>query len=261
MSAGIIYDETWTRRVEAIYSTSDVIAQRQAVLDALKPRPGERIADLGAGPGMLAASLAAAVGPEGCVRGVDISQSMIDLARRRGAPWPWIELEVGSVTSLPYADGEFDAAVSVQVCEYVEDVTTALAELRRVLRAGGRALILDTDWDTLIWNTHDLPRLRRIMAVFEGHCPHPRLARRLSTLLAGAGLPVEWQGVHTILNPALHADTYSHGIIDFIGAYVKGKGGPTATEVAAWRAELHDLGATGGYFFSLNRYLFLVRRR
>ena len=58
MSAGIIYDETWARRVEAIYSTSDVIAQRQSVLDALKPRSGERIADLGAGPGMLTAMLA-----------------------------------------------------------------------------------------------------------------------------------------------------------------------------------------------------------
>ena len=150
---------------------------------------------------------------------------MVDLAQWCCATYPWIEMALGSVKELPYANGEFDAAVSTQVYEYVDDVTTALAELRRVLRPGGRTLILDTDWDTLIWNTHDLLRLQRIMAAFEGHCPHPRLARRLPALLAVAGFHAEWQGVYTIFNPALHPDTYGYGIIDFIATYVEGKNG------------------------------------
>jgi ubiquinone/menaquinone biosynthesis C-methylase UbiE len=120
MTNGIQYDEAWTQRVETIYSTTDVVAQRQAVLEGVAPQPGECIADLGAGPGMLAASLAAAVGPAGCVKGIDISESMVALARRRCAAQPWVEFTVGSVTALPYADGEFDAAVSTQVYEYVE---------------------------------------------------------------------------------------------------------------------------------------------
>lgn len=260
MSTAIQYDEAWTRRVEALYATSDMIAQRQAVLAGLAAQPGERIADLGAGPGMLAAALAEAVGPAGAIQGIDISQPMVDLARRRCGAWPWITFDLGDVTHLPLADGAFDAAVSTQVYEYVVDVAAALAELKRILRPGGRALILDTDWDTALWQTHDLARLRAVLLAFEPHCAHPRLARQLPSLLRAAGFAVSWHGVHTILNPYLHADTYSHGIIDFIATYVAGQAGLHPDDVAAWRAELHALGAAGDYFFSINRYLFLAHK-
>lgn len=260
MSTAIQYDEAWTRRVEALYATSDMVAQRQAVLAGLAAQPGERIADLGAGPGMLAAALAETVGPDGAIQGIDISQPMVDLARRRCGAWPWTTFDLGDVTRLPFADGAFDAAVATQVYEYVVDVAAALAELKRILRPGGRALILDTDWDTALWQTHDLARQRAIMRAFEPHCAHPRLARQLPTLLHATGFAVTWTGVHTILNPHLHADSYSYGIIDFIAAYVAGQGGLDPDVVAAWRAELHALGAGGDYFFSINRYLFLVQK-
>jgi trans-aconitate methyltransferase len=83
MSTAIQYDEAWTRRVEALYATSDMVAQRQAVLAGLAAQPGERIADLGAGPGMLAAGRADCLGQGGAIQGIDISQPMVDLARRR----------------------------------------------------------------------------------------------------------------------------------------------------------------------------------
>ncbi len=50
------------QRVEALYSTADVVAQRQQVMQALAPRAGERILDVGSGPGFLALDLARAVG-------------------------------------------------------------------------------------------------------------------------------------------------------------------------------------------------------
>lgn len=258
MSTGIQYDEAWTLRVEALYATSDMVAQRRAVLGGLAARPGERIADLGAGPGMLAAEMAEIVGPTGAIQGIDISQPMVDLARRRCTAWPWIVFEPGDVTRLPFADETFDAAVSTQVYEYVDDVAAALVELHRILRPGGRALILDTDWDTALWHTRDLARQRAIMTAFEPHCAHPRLARQLPMRLREAGFDVTWHGVHTILNPHLHPDTYSCGIIDFIAAYVTGQGSLHVDDVHAWRTELHELGAAGDYFFSINRYLFLA---
>jgi arsenite methyltransferase len=65
---------------------------------------------------------------------------------------------------LPYPHRAFDAAVSTQVYEYVADVATAPAELRRLLRPGGRALVLDTEWDSVVWHVADRDRHRRIMA-------------------------------------------------------------------------------------------------
>ena len=77
MSTTLQFDDDASRRIEAIYSTPDVVAQRQAVLLVLQAKPGERVLDIGAGPGFLAAELAAAVAPDGAVIGTDISETCL----------------------------------------------------------------------------------------------------------------------------------------------------------------------------------------
>jgi ubiquinone/menaquinone biosynthesis C-methylase UbiE len=260
MSTGIEYDEAWSRRVETIYLTPDVVAQRAAALRALEPRAGERVFDVGSGPGLLAREIALAVGATGAVRGVDVSGSMVAMSQRRCADLPWVDLRVGDATALPCGDGEFDAAVSTQVYEYVQDLDAALGELARALRPGGRAVIIDTDWDSLVWSTDDLPRMRRVLAAFEAHCAHPHLASALAPRLRAAGFAVEHQSVFPLFNPRLHAGTYSHGLIDFVASFVSGKSDADGEETKVWAAELRRLGAEDRYFFSLNRYLFRVRK-
>jgi arsenite methyltransferase len=129
------FDAEASRRVEATYTTPDVVEQRQAVLGALGLGPGERVIDIGTGPGLLAAEIAAAVGPDGLVCGIDVSDSMLALARARttrpnSAP---IEFRQAGADRLPYAEASFDVAVATQVLEYVKDVPGALAETWRVL--------------------------------------------------------------------------------------------------------------------------------
>jgi len=63
------FDAEGPQAIERIYATPDVVAQRAAA-------PGERILDVGSGPGFLLAQLARTVGPEGAVRGIDPSPSM-----------------------------------------------------------------------------------------------------------------------------------------------------------------------------------------
>jgi ubiquinone/menaquinone biosynthesis C-methylase UbiE len=258
MSTGIEYDEAWSRRVEAIYVTSDVVAQRQAVVNMLELRPGERVLDVGSGPGLLAHDMASAVGKTGAICGIDLSDSMVALAQRRCASLPWVDFRLGDATTLPYADGEFDAAVVTQVYNYISDLPTALQELYRVLRPGGRALILDTDWDTLIWNTTDPERMRRVLAAWTEHSAHPYLPRTLAPQLRKAGFQITHQTVFPLFNPHYDTDTYSHGIIDFIATFVQGRHGITADEAQAWADELRQRSQADDYFFSLNRYVFLA---
>ena len=111
--------------------------------------------------------MADAVGERGAVHGLDSSAPMNTVARELVASRPWVRIDTGDALTMPYPDATFDAAVSTQVYEYVADIPTALTELRRVLRPGGRALILDTDWDSVVWHATDRERHQRIMAAWE----------------------------------------------------------------------------------------------
>src|SRR5215469_341558 len=127
MGASLQFDEEPSRRVEAIYSTPDVIAQREEVLRALELRPGEHVLDVGSGPGFLVADMAKVVGDSGRVRGIDISVGMVGIAGRRCANMAHVGFHVGTATRLPFPESGFDAAVSTQVYEYLSDTDVRTA--------------------------------------------------------------------------------------------------------------------------------------
>ena len=261
MTGGQSFDDTASRKLEAVYQTPDIIAQRHRTLTALEPREGERILDIGAGPGLLVADMAAVVGPGGHVTGLEISDSMLAVARQRfasSAIADRITLVKGDATALPFPDASFDAATSIQVYEYVADVDQALAELHRVLRPGGRALILDTDWASIVWNTTDQARMDRVLAAWVDRFADPHLPRSLSRRLRDAGFNIRRRETVVLLNPEYDPETYSVINASIIADYITGRHGLTPDEVQAWQQDLTQLGEEGRYFFSLNRYVFLA---
>src|SRR4051812_16656416 len=136
MSAQLRFDEETARKIETAYRSHEMVEQRRTVRERVNACPGERVLDVGSGPGFLAAELAADVGPHGVVDGVDVSDSMLAIAARRPrrAGAAVVRLHRADATSLPFPDASFDAAVSTQVYEYVADIGAALRELARVLR-------------------------------------------------------------------------------------------------------------------------------
>ena len=257
------FDDEASRRIETIYSTPDVVAQRKAVREALAIKPGEQVLDIGAGPGFLAAELAACASPNGVVVGTDVSESMLAIAAARVASAGGGELrfEHADACALPFADASFDAVVSTQVYEYVEDIALALAELARVLRPGGRALVLDTDWDSIVWHSRDPARMRRVLDAWVEHLVDPHLPRRLIRLLSDAGLTVDLCQVVPIVNVRSNENTYSAGMTELIADFVAGRRGLTEADAEAWSDDLNDLSGSGDYFLSLNRYLFRAAKR
>ena len=256
--AGIAFqfDDAGARRVEAMYQTPDIVEQRARTLERLALRPGEYVLDLGCGPGLLALEMAGRVGPAGRVDGLDASPSMLALAGRRCASRPWVHLHSGDVTALPFEDNAFDAAVSAQVYEFVPDIRRALGELRRVLKPGGRAIIIDTDWESCVWHSGDDARMRRVLACWDAHCPHPHLPRELVPRLHAAGLTVTSVGVIPIVNVAFDPLSYSAGAIEMLADYARAH--LDERTAADWAADLRVLAERGEYFFSLNRYVFEV---
>jgi len=254
------FDENEARRVEALYQTPDVVAQRERVLDVLGLRAGERVVDLGCGPGLLAVQMAERVGSGGEVQCIDASESMVAMAKRRFTDIMWIEPRVGDVAALPYSDHSFDAGVCTQVYEYVPDIDRALAELYRVLKPRGRAVIVDTDWESSVWHSSDTGRMRRMIDAWDRHCPHPHRPRTLMPRLRAAGFESVQADVIVLINDRYYSNTYSFGVIPLLAAYAKKHGLVPREEADAWVADLQALGERGDYFFSLNRYLFSVTK-
>jgi arsenite methyltransferase len=263
MTTESVFDDTASRKLEVAYLTSDVVQQRRATLQALVLRPGERVLDVGSGPGLLAAELAQAVGPAGQVTGIDLSDPMLALGQRRCADLGRagrVSFVKADATALPFADASLDVAVSTQVYEYVANLPTALAELHRVLRPGGRALILDTDWDSIVWHATDPDRMRRVLTAWTQRFADPHLPRTLASRLRAAGFQVNHPEALVLLNPEYDPNTYSVANADIMADFAVTQGSLTRDQADAWMADLLQLGREGRYFFSLNRYLFLVTR-
>jgi arsenite methyltransferase len=182
---------------------------------------------------------------------------MLAIARRRehAASSAPVTLTRGDVCALPFADASFDAAAATQVYEYVADMPAALSEAHRVLRPGGRLLIVDTDWDSIVWHCNEGKRMQRVLAAWDEHLVDPHLPRRLGGLLEGAGFAVTKRMAHPILNAGYDRNTFSAGLIELIASFVAGRQGISDAEASAWASELLGLGSD--YFFSLNRYLFV----
>lgn len=98
------------------------------------------IADLGCGTATLAAELAPHVAR---VIGVDQSAAMLRAARKRAGGLDNLDLRRGSLEAIPIQDGECDAALLVLVLTYVAEPRTVLKEMARILRPGGKAIVID----------------------------------------------------------------------------------------------------------------------
>lgn len=114
----------------------------ERLLAAARPRPGERVLDVGTGTGIVARRAAPRVGPAGLVAGLDVSADMLNVARetasREDLAITWYE---GLAEHLPFPEGGFDLVLCQYALMFFGDTSAALGEMRRVLAPGGRVAL------------------------------------------------------------------------------------------------------------------------
>lgn len=253
------YDEAAAERLEAVYLGPDIVSQRDDTLRRISVQKGERVLDIGSGPGFLAARMAEQTGPQGEVIGVDISEHMVERANQR-IEHDWLTYRCADAATLPFAENCFDVVVSTQVAEYVPDIATFCSEVFRVLKPGGRALILATDWQGVCWHSEYPDRMDRVLEAFASHCADSKLPRTLGARLRKAGLVVNAVSYFSIVNFDRYNGCYGEMIVPFIVAYVKGQKTVPDDELQAWADEQALLNARGEHFFSSGRFSFSVSK-
>jgi arsenite methyltransferase len=124
----------------------------QAIVEATDITPAAHAADIGFGGGVGLGLLLERVGNNGLVQGVEIGDDMLIRARSPFAQDVHagrLRLAHGSLTTLPLDDDSHDAAITINTVYFVPDLDAACAELARVLRPGGRAVVGIGDPDTM----------------------------------------------------------------------------------------------------------------
>jgi demethylmenaquinone methyltransferase/2-methoxy-6-polyprenyl-1,4-benzoquinol methylase len=164
-------------------------------------QPGDRVLDACCGTGDLAV---AAQEAGGTVTGLDFSERMLERARDKSGAVDWLQ---GDALALPFSDGSFDSATVGFGVRNLDDLERGVAELRRVLRPGGRLAILEITKPSgllapfyRLWFDGFVPLLGKLLPGGSAYTYLPASVRRfpgpdeLAALLRGAGFEdVRWR--------------------------------------------------------------------
>src|SRR3954463_10606118 len=177
---------------------------RERAADLARLRPGSRALDVATGTGDLAVELARRVAPGGEVIGSDFSEGMLERARTKAPDLTW---EWGNALELPYPDDSFDAATVGFGARNFSDLQRGLAEMARVVRVGGRVVVLEITTPTRaplstfyrLWFDRVVPLLGRLAGDPDAYSYLPDSVKRfppphdLAAAMAAVGLvDVRW---------------------------------------------------------------------
>jgi demethylmenaquinone methyltransferase/2-methoxy-6-polyprenyl-1,4-benzoquinol methylase len=172
---------------------------RRRAADLARVGPGSRVLDVATGTGDLALELDRRVGPTGEVVGTDFSERMLELARTKA---PQLRFEWANALALPYADDEFDAACVGFGARNFTDLERGLREMARVVRPGGRVVVLDFTTPSRpplstffkLWFDRIVPLLGRLSGQEQAYSYLPASVKRhpgpeeVAALMASSGL-------------------------------------------------------------------------
>ena len=241
----------------------DIIQQWQYYLRALAPAPGALILDIGCHSGDAERLLLREYPQVAKVIGIDLKQKSYDEALAKweqdGRPAA-IEYQLADARQLPFPAGHFDRVLCAETLEYIDDPGLALREMRRVLRAGGLALLIHTDFDTQVFSASDKDLCRKLVTAFSDSGPNGQMGRELYGLCASAGFAHVQPDVYPLVNTEWRADRYAYRLAHMMVEWLRLEQRAGDDEVARWLSDLEAQAARGNFYYSINRYLCVCQK-
>jgi len=167
---------------------------------ALALQTGESAMDIGSGKGSEVMNFADAVGPTGTAVGVEPDPHLLAAAERNAAQHnSRARFHSGDAYGVPFGSDSFDAVLCERVFQHLTTPSRAANEIARVLRPGGRTVVMDSDWGTALVHPGDRSVVREVIDTLVSATTNPFSGRRLPGLLTRAGLVVDDIGSHALV--------------------------------------------------------------
>lgn len=264
-----------TQNAAQLAMVLDLMAQQPAVqtlrawaLEQLAPVAGETAVDVGSGTGEDVVALANLVGPQGHAIGVEPSPGLRAEAHHRatnaaakpeadGESGGGVEFVDGDVGALPFAGESVDVLRCERVLQHVADAAGAVREMARVLRHGGRIVLIDTDWATAIVHPADPVVLQKMVDHFLADSANPYSGRQLRGQLAAAGLEITGETAATWIEAQEGA---RRGFASMMHLTALQAGVITPAEAETFAKGLADAADRGAFHLSLTMYAVSARK-
>ncbi|WP_416382241.1 methyltransferase domain-containing protein [Nocardia higoensis] len=225
---------------------------------ALALHPGERAVDIGSGTGSEVLAFADVVGPTGEAIGVEPDPNLLASAERRAAEKDsTARFLSGDAYGIPFGANHFDAVLSERVFQHLTAPARAANEIARVLRPGGRTVVVDVDWDTAIVHPGDRRVVREVIETLISATTNPLSGRRLPGLLTQAGLVIDEIGSHALVQTRAAGPG---SLVDRISAMAVARGSITAAERDQLLADLERGARTGDIHLSVTMFAVLAHK-
>ena len=250
-----LYNQEMAELQKKVALSADMVAQRQATLAALAPKPAQFILELGSGNGIYLNEIFKEMNATGKVVGIDSSPAMIEMARHICPAATFIE---ASATDLPFEDQSFHAICASQVFCFIEDIDQALSEAWRVLKPGGKIVILDTHWDSLIWNCQNKTLFQKIKPLLTKTYAWADAPQHLPRRLTRQGFRVTDKIIHNLVNWTYQEDCYAAFMIEYLKNMQQQESCLGDQDIQTWIDDQYETDRKQEYLFALNRYIFVA---
>jgi ubiquinone/menaquinone biosynthesis C-methylase UbiE len=237
--------------VDGIERLAHAVEVRERSYQLLAGQPEDAVVDVGCGTGRAVAEMS-----DRGLRavGVDISQQMISVARRR---FPEGDFRVAAAASLPFADGSLNLYRSERVYQYLAHPEEALLEARRVLSPDGRIVLMDPDGDMWAIAADDHRKTRAMILALSDSIANRWIGRRYHTLLLDAG----FVDVAIEVRTGVYTDyTQMAPMLPGMMSVGVAAGVLTQEELDDWLAEQKQRGQAGRFFMAMPVFIASARQ-
>ncbi len=222
--------------------------------ELMQIQPDSQVLDVGCGPAIDTIPLSEYIGEGGLVVGVDNDPAMLEKANkevRERNLTKRIQHIQGNAKKLPFNDGEFDRVHAERLFQVLpkSDAEAVFTELNRVLRGGGRMVLVDTDWGSASVNFSDSALERQLVNFFAAKLrPNGFAGRQLLGLLKDSG----YVDVSVEIVPSVHRDFRETPFCEWVPSEALKNAIATREEIDHWKAELAAKTERGTYLSYVN---------